>query len=76
MNVYQYINRNIERIKIDVRIGLTPYTVLRQWEAYSRYDAYKKMNYSVTDAVLYASADLSISERAVYKIIKRMEASI
>jgi hypothetical protein len=73
MTVYQYISRNIDRVRTEVQLGLVPCSVLRHWEIYSRYDTYKKMHHSVSDAVLFAANDMHVSERAVFKIIKRME---
>jgi len=73
MTIYQYISRNIDRVRNEVRLGLMPCGLLRHWEIYSRYDAYKKMQHNVSDAVLFAANDMHVSERAVFKIIKKME---
>lgn len=76
MNVYGYVNQNIDRIKREASFGLIPVSVLRHWEIYSRFDVHKKMNQSITDAVTLTSADMRCCESTVYKIIKRMEQPI
>lgn len=76
MLLYGYINQNIERIKHEVCLGLMPCSILRHWEIYSRYDAYKKMKYTVVDSVLNAASDMRVSERIVFKIIKKMEQEV
>lgn len=73
MTLYAYLTTNIDRIKRETALGLMPCSILRHWEIYSRYDAYKKMNYTVVDSVLHSSSDMHVSERIVFKIIKRME---
>lgn len=76
MTLYQYINDNMDRVKKDVNLGLMPCSLLRHWEVYSRYDAYKKMNHSVVDSVLNASDDMRVSESNVFKIIRKMETKV
>lgn len=71
--LYAYINQNIDRIRHEVTLGIVPCSVLRHWEIYSRYDAYKKMNYAVSDAVLNTSSDMRCCESLVFKIVKKME---
>ena len=73
MTVYGYVNLNIERIKHEVTLGLMPVSVLRHWEIYSRFDAHKKMNRNMTDAVTLTSADMRCCESTIYKVIKKME---
>ena len=76
MTVYSYISINIDRIKKETAIGMVPCSILRHWEIYSRYDAYKKMSHSVVEAVLFAAQDMKVSERIVFRIIKRMEQEV
>jgi len=73
MILYSYINANIDRVRFETRLGLMPCSLLRHWEIYSRYDAYKKMGHTVVEAVLYTSADMRISERGIFKVIRKME---
>ena len=73
MNIYGYINANIDRLRHEAALGLVPCSVLRHWEIYSRYDAHKKMQQGVTLAVLHTATDMHVSENTVYKIIKQME---
>lgn len=76
MNVYAYVNSNIERVRYEVKLGIIPCSLLRHWEVYSRYDAYKKMGHNVVDAVLYTSSDMRACERSVFGIIKKMEKKV
>lgn len=76
MNLYHYINENMDRVKKEVSLGIMPCSLLRHWEIYSRYDAYKKMNHSVVDSVLNASDDMRVSESSVFKIIRKMEMEV
>ena len=74
MTVFEYIGKNYERIKKDVKIGITSYSVLKHWLIYSRYDYYRKTGSKVSIAVLCAATDNRVSENWVYAIIKKMEA--
>lgn len=76
MTLYAYITNNIGRVRKETALGLMPCSILRHWEIYSRYDAYKKMKCSVVDSVLHASDDMHVSERIVFKVIKKMEADV
>jgi hypothetical protein len=76
MTVFNYISENIDRIRTDVKIGLTSYCVIKHWAIYSRYLYYRGVNNSVSNSVLYASSDFKISDRTLYKIIKKMEATV
>jgi predicted sugar kinase len=76
MRLYAYLNQNIDRIKREVCMGLMPCSILRHWEIYSRYDAYKKMQNTTVNSVLNTAQDMRVSERVVFKIIKRMETEI
>jgi hypothetical protein len=76
MTLYEYLTTNIARVKKDTALGIMPCSILRHWEIYSRYDAYKKMKYTVVDSVLNAADDMHVSERIVFKIIKKMETNV
>jgi hypothetical protein len=76
VNVYGYINHNIDRVKYEITLGLMPTSILRHWEIYSRFDAYKKMGFTVVDAVLYTANEMRCCESSVFKVIKRMEAQV
>ena len=76
MQLYNYVSANIDRIRREVTLGIVPCSVLRHWEIYSRFDAYKKMNHSVVDAVLFTANDMRCCESSVYKIINKMEQSV
>jgi len=76
MRLYAYINQNIDRIKREVCMGIMPCSILRHWEIYSRYDAYKKMRHTTVESVLFAASDMRVSERIVFKIIKKMEQEV
>jgi hypothetical protein len=74
--MYHYLTSNIDRIRYEVGLGIVPVSVLRHWEIYSKYDAYKKMGFGVCDAVLNASNDMRCSESTVFKVIKEMETKL
>ena len=76
MTLFNYINQNIDRIKHDVKIGITSYSVLNQWAIYSRYDYWKKLKNSTSNSVILIENEFQISSDYVYKIIKKMETEI
>jgi len=76
MTLFYYINKNLDRIKYDVKIGLISYGILRDMQIYSRYDYYKKLGNSNSKAVLFTADSLGINERRVYYLIKKMESEI
>ena len=76
MQLYGYVNTNIDRIRREVNLGIVPCSVLRHWEIYSRFDAYKKMNNSIVDAVLFTAGDMHCCESSVFKIIRKMEQTV
>jgi len=76
MTLYTYINQNIDNIRREVHLGIVPTSVLRHWEIYSRYDAMKKMGFTVCDSVQKTGTDARMCESTIYKIIKRMETTI
>jgi hypothetical protein len=76
MTLYDYINQNLTRIRHEATIGLIPCAVLRHWEIYSRYDAYKKTQRATCIAVLHTATDMCVSERFVFAIIKKMEREV
>lgn len=75
MTFYQYINTNIDRIRAEIRMGLITTSILRHWEIYSRFNYYRRAGNNVRASVTYTSADLRISKRGVFRIVKRMESN-
>lgn len=74
MTVFKYISLNLDTIKLEIRMGLIPPTVLKHWQMYSRFDYYKRLGNKTTDALLYASIDTGINDRSwCFRIKKRME---
>jgi hypothetical protein len=76
MNRFQYINSNIDRIKIEVRMGIISSCVIKIFAIYAKYDIYRQQGYPVTQAVFFASEDFQVSEVWVYKVIKNMESEL
>ena len=76
MNLFGYINKNIERIKFDIRIGIIGCALLKHWQIYAKFDYYRKAGNKVSMSVDYCCDDFCISENSVYKIIKKMEAEL
>ena len=76
MNLFTYIGENIDRIRMDVKVGITSYCDIKHWLIYSRYDYYRKTGLSVSKAVMFAGQDHKVSDKWVYDIIKKMEAGI
>jgi hypothetical protein len=60
----------------ETALGLLKSSVMLHFEIYTRYDYYRKSDYSVSNSVLYTADDYKINERWVYKVIKRMEREI
>ena len=76
MTRFQYINTNLERIKIDVRIGIVSTYTLSHFAAYSRFDYYRKQGFNICDSISCACQDMNVSERCMYVIKKKMEEEI
>ena len=76
MTLFTYISQNLERVKFDVRIGLITCGTLKHFQIYSRYDYYKRLGNSTCDAFVGVCNDFQVEQRWVYKIIKKMEASV
>jgi hypothetical protein len=76
MIVFEYIGENIERIKQDVKIGITSFCILNSWAVYSRYLHYRSREKQKTLCVLFTAQDFKLGERHVYKIIQKMEAEV
>lgn len=73
MTLYAYINANSNRVRLEIRMGLIPCTIMRQWEIYSRYDIFRRAGMNVTQAVCNTSCEMRVGERYVYLTIKKME---
>jgi|GEM_PF-2053252 len=73
MTLYEYINENIDRIKVEIKMGLISTSIISGLEIYSRYKYYTIRDYKCSLSVLYTAQDFNISNRWVYKIIKLME---
>lgn len=73
MTYFDYINLNIDRIKQEIKMGITYSSVINHYAIYSRYDYYRKLGNPVSKASFFASEDLKISERSILKIKKQME---
>lgn len=76
MTRFIYISQNIERIKYEIKIGLISPTVLRHWEIYSRFDYYRKLDNSVSMAVIFTGEDLKVKDAWIYYIKKQMETDV
>jgi hypothetical protein len=76
MMLFTYINENIQRVKIEIKAGIIPCSVLRYWEIYARYDIYKKMGNSETLARFQTSEYFNVSEMTICRVIKKMESDV
>jgi hypothetical protein len=76
MTRFQYINTNLERIKIDVRIGIVSTYILGHFTAYSRFDYYRRQGYNKSDSIFCACQDMNVSESCMNVIKKKMEEEI
>lgn len=76
MTLYEYLNRNIERLKAETKMGLISTTTIKHYEIYSRFDYYRKTDLSVAMAIIYVCEDHKIDERTMYRIKQRMEEDI
>jgi len=76
MTLFQYINLNFDRIRYDMQIGIVPCSVIRHFQIYSRYDYYKRLGNSTTDAVIGCCNDFQVQQCWIYRIVKKMETEI
>jgi len=76
MTRYSYINKNIERIKYEIKIGLISPTILKHWEIYSRFDYYIKAGNTISNAALFAGDDNNVDSSWVFKIKNQMESEV
>lgn len=76
MTLFEYINKNIVRIKYDIRIGIISCATLKHWQIYSRYDYYRKLGNPVGNAVEYCCDDFNVAASWVFTIIKKMETEL
>ncbi len=76
MTRFQYINKNIDKIKEEIKLGLISTTILNHFIIYSKYDYYRKLGNYVGFSVLFTSEDLKVDERTVFRVIKNMEEEI
>ena len=76
MTLFAYIDKNIDRIKYDVRIGIVPCCLIKHYQIYSRYYYYRLSGKSVSLSVFYVSEDFETSERWVFELIRKMESEI
>jgi hypothetical protein len=70
---FEYINKHLDRIRYEVKVGFLPVGIIKHFEVYSRYDQYLKQGYDKSIAILFAGEDLKVSERQIYRIIHIME---
>jgi hypothetical protein len=73
MTRFQYINKNIDHVKEEVKLGILPTSILNYYYIYSRFDYYRKLGNYVCFAVLFTSDSCKVSESTVYRAIKNME---
>jgi hypothetical protein len=76
MTLFTYINQNIDRLKFDMRIGLISCTIMKYWQAYSRYEYLKRLNNPTADIIVYICNDFQVNRDWVYKMIKKMESEV
>lgn len=76
MTLFIYISQNIDRIKYEVKIGLISCNLLVQWQIYSRYEYWKRLNNSTSNAVILICNEFQVTPDWIYKIIKKMEVTI
>jgi hypothetical protein len=77
MTRFEYINRNIDRIKYEVKIGLISSTVIKYWAIYCRFDYYRRIGEGVNRAVTFAAKDFKMEDiGGVYRIKKKMESEL
>lgn len=76
MTRFNYINDNIEKIKIEAKAGIVSLSVLNHYAIYCRYDYYRKTGINITLSALFAGDDFKLDERTVHRIIKSMKEEI
>lgn len=73
MTLFNYINENLDKVKVDVKNGLMPCSIISHFTIYSRFDYYRKLGNPCCDATIYVCNDFQVSESTVFRIIKKME---
>ena len=76
MTLFNYITNNQDQIKFCVKIGLMPCSIISHLAIYSRYDYYKRLNYTCRDSIFYVADDAHVSEKTVRRIIKKMKTEL
>ena len=76
MTLFEYVNKNIDHIKLDTKCGIISCTFLNHWEIYCRFDYYRKAGNPVCIAVINAAKDFRVKESTVFKIKKQMECEV
>ena len=76
MTRFEYVNNNLERIKVETKYGLVSLSILRHYEIYCRFDYYRKQGHPVRDAAIFTGEDMEVSEGWVFQIIKQQKESV
>lgn len=76
MTMFQYISQNIDKIKLDCKIGIVPCSVLTHYAIYAKFDYYRKAGCYVNEAVFNVSQDYNMGQSTIFSIIKKMESDI
>ena len=73
MTLFEYVNKNIPRIRKEVKAGIVPWSVIWHWEIYAKYDVYRKSGETSMISVIRVSDEFRIKNRMVFHIIRKME---
>ncbi len=76
MTLFEYISANLDRVKAETKAGMHSCTIINDWLIYSTYDIYKKVDQRTVMSVFFVSEKYHISEKKVYRIIKKMEKQV
>jgi hypothetical protein len=76
MNLYQYIDQNIDQIKYEVRIGIIPCSIIKHYQIYRMFTLNRNLGNPIGIAVMITAVDFRVSEPTIYRIIKQMESEL
>jgi hypothetical protein len=76
MILFNYISENLERVKTETKMGITPCSLLYHWEIYAKYDILKKMGNSETMSRFTAAECFRVGESTMCRVIQKMEREV
>jgi hypothetical protein len=76
MNKFEYINKNLEHIRICINFGISYTSVLSHFEAYKNYINFLNKGFKKAEATKLAAEELKVSMHFIQRIRKEMETEV